>query len=78
MNIELKGSLSTFKINIYCLKKFEKKSAPKMKMDILKMSKIENPKKVLKKTCRNHFVTRMLSFSKFNEKIYDDIFFKFF
>ena len=75
MNFELKGSLSSFKNNIYCLKNFEKKSVPKMKMDILKMSKIENPKKVLKKTRRSQVVTIMLTFSKKCEKKCDDNFF---
>jgi hypothetical protein len=49
-----------------------------MKMDIFKMSKIEKLKKVLKKTCRSHFVTIMLSFSKNDEKKCDDNFFKIF
>ena len=71
----LKESLSSFKNNIYCLKIFEKKSVPKMKMDILKMSKIEKLNKVLKKTRRSHDVTRMLSFSKNGEKKCDDNFF---
>ena len=75
MNFELKDSLSCFKNNIYCLKIFEKKSVPKMKMDILKMSKIEKLNKVLKKTCRSQDVTRMLSFSKNGEKKCDDNFF---
>jgi hypothetical protein len=49
-----------------------------MKMDILKMSKIENPKKVLKKLRRSRFVMIMLSFIKKSEKKHDDNFFEFF
>ena len=36
------------------------------------MSKMENLKYFLKKSCRNRFVTRMLSFSFFDQKICDD------
>jgi hypothetical protein len=47
--IEFKESLSSKIDNIYCLKNSKKKSRPKMKMDIFKMSKIEKPKILLKK-----------------------------
>ena len=70
----IKGSLSSKFNNIYYLKIFEKKSAPKMKMDIFKMSKIEKSKYFLEKTRRSHFVTRMLSFTKNGEKKRDDNF----
>jgi hypothetical protein len=40
-------------------------------MDILKMSKIENPKKVLEKVCKKHNDSIMLSFSKILQKFPD-------
>jgi len=54
------SSLSSKNNNIYYLRILIKKSEGFWKMDIFKMSKIENLKYFLKKTLKIHFITIML------------------
>ena len=62
--------------NIYYLKNFQKKRwGQNRKWTFLKMSKIEKPKILFKKTMKITFVTIMLSFPKNDQKKCEHIFF---